>query len=145
MTPLPHRYRVTLSNARLLAPPREPIAAGPPPQFGGSDLVWSPEELLVGAVLECLWTTFEALARRERLNVHGWSGTGEAVLERGPRVPVFSSITLAVTITVDAGDEERARRVLTKAEQSCIISNALAVAVRVEASIKTAPLRSVVA
>jgi organic hydroperoxide reductase OsmC/OhrA len=74
-----------------------------------------------------------------------WSGTGEAVLERGPRVPVFSSITLAVTITVDAGDEERARRVLTKAEQSCIISNALAVAVRVEASIKTAPLRSVVA
>lgn len=143
MTPFPHRYRVTLSNQQLLAPPREPIAAGPPPQFGGTDRVWSPEELLVGAVLECLWTTFEAFARRERLEVHDWTGTGEAVLDRGARMPVFTSITLSVAMTVDAGDEARARRVLDKAEQSCIISNALAVQVQVAANITTMPLRSV--
>jgi organic hydroperoxide reductase OsmC/OhrA len=143
MTPFPHHYRVRLSNARLLAPPREPIAAGPPPQFGGSDSVWSPEELLVAAALECLWTTFEAFARREQLIVHDWSGTGVAVLDRGPRTPVFTSITLSVAMTVDDGDEERANRILAKAEQSCIISNALNVAVTVEANITTAPARSV--
>jgi organic hydroperoxide reductase OsmC/OhrA len=143
MTPFPHYYRVTLSNAQLLAPPRDPIAAGPPPQFGGNDRVWSPEELLVAAALECLWTTFEAFARRERLETRSWSASGLAVLDRGPRVPVFTSITLSVEMTVDAGDEERARRLLEKAEQGCIISNALNVPVALEASITTEPVRSV--
>jgi organic hydroperoxide reductase OsmC/OhrA len=143
MMPFPHHYRVTLSNAQLLAPPREPIAAGPPPQFGGSDRVWSPEELLLAAVLECLWTTFDAFARRDQLVVHDWSGTGVAVLDRGRPVPVFTSITLAVALSVNDGDEERARRLLADAEQKCIISNALAVKVTVEATITTPPLRSV--
>lgn len=138
MTPFPHRYSVRLANAELSAPPRAPIAAGPPPQFGGSDRVWSPEELLLGATLECLWTTFEAFARRDRLTVHDWSGAADGILDRGPRGPVFTSITLSVAMTVDAGDEERARRILDKAEQGCIIANALNVKVNVEATVLTA-------
>lgn len=135
MTPFPHQYSVTLSDAQLQAPPRQPIAAGPPPQFGGNEEVWSPEELLIGAVLECLWTTFVALARRDQLVVHEWSGAAEGILDRGPRGPVFTSITLSVALTVDAGEQERARRILGKAEQSCIITNALNVKVNVQATV----------
>jgi organic hydroperoxide reductase OsmC/OhrA len=143
MKPFPHRYAVTLSNKQLLAPPREPIALGPPPQFDGSDLVWSPEELLVGAALECLWTTFEAYAKRDALNVIDWSGTGVAILDRGPGIPVFTSITLAVELRVAAGDEDRAKRILEKAEKGCIISNALNVPVTLEMQITAAPEGSV--
>lgn len=143
MKPFPHRYTVTLSNKQLLAPPRDPIALGPPPQFDGSDRVWSPEELLVGATLECLWTTFEAYAKRDGLTAIDWSGTGVAILDRGPGVPVFTSITLAVELVVAAGDEDRARRILVKAEKGCIISNALNVPVKLEVQVATAPLRSV--
>ena len=139
MTPFPHRYTVALANRQLVAPPREPIAAGTPPQFGGSDRVWSPEELLVAAALECLWTTFEAYARRDGLAVADWSGTGVAILDRGPRGPVFTSIVLGVDIEVGAGDEERARRLLEKAEQGCIIANALNVPIQVDVSITTRP------
>jgi organic hydroperoxide reductase OsmC/OhrA len=143
MTPFPHRYTVTLSNRQLLAPPREPIALGPPPQFGGSDRVWSPEELLVGATLECLWTTFEAFAKRDVLNVIEWSGTGVAILDRGARVPVFTSITLSVELHVAIADEDRARRILEKAEKSCIISNALNVPVKLEMTVSSSPSGSV--
>ncbi len=73
MTPFPHQYIVTLADGELRAPPRAPIAAGPPPQFDGSDRVWSPEELLVAATLECLWTTFENLARRQGLGAHDFA------------------------------------------------------------------------
>lgn len=135
MQPFPHHYTVKLTNARLVAPPREPIALGSPPQFGGSDRVWSPEELLLGAVLECLWTTFEAFARRDHLIVHEWSGSGMATLDRGPKLPVFTSITLAVELTVDAADEARARRLLAKAEDQCIVAKALTVPVTVAATI----------
>jgi len=137
LAPFPHRYVVRLSDRHLVGPPRAPIELGPPPQFGGTDRVWSPEELLVGAALECLWTTFEAFARRDALEVRAWSGTGVAVLDKGAPVPVFTSITLTVELTVAAGDEERARRLLTTAEQRCIISNALKVQVTLETSVRT--------
>jgi organic hydroperoxide reductase OsmC/OhrA len=137
MMPFPHHYRVTLANRQLLAPPRVPIDAGPPPQFGGDEHRWSPEELLVGAVLECLWTTFEAFARRDKLQVNDWTGAGLATLDRGPHVPVFTSIALAVSVRVAAGDEERARTLLRKAEQQCIISQALNVPVIVDVTVTT--------
>jgi organic hydroperoxide reductase OsmC/OhrA len=137
IAPFPHRYTVRLSDRQLVAPPRAPIALGPPPQFGGSDGVWSPEELLLGAALECLWTTFEAYARHDALEVRDFSGTGSAVLDKGAPVPVFTSITLAVELTVTAADEERARRLLATAEQRCIISNALKTSVTIETTIHT--------
>jgi len=135
IAPFPHRYEVRLADGRLMAPPRAPIAAGAPPQFGGSDQVWSPEELLVGAVLECLWTTFEAYARREALEVRGWSGTGAGVLDRGPGGPTFTSIMLSVELAVAAHDEERARRIMATAED-CIVSRALRAPVTVQVTVR---------
>ncbi|MBL9013733.1 MAG: OsmC family protein [Myxococcales bacterium] len=136
IAPFPHRYTVRLADRQLLAPPRAPIAAGPPPQFGGSDTAWSPEELLVAAALECLWTTFEAYARRDKLEVLDWVGTGTAVLEKGAPIPTFSSITLRVELAVAAGEEDRARRLVETAEGRCIISNALKVPVGLEVDVR---------
>jgi organic hydroperoxide reductase OsmC/OhrA len=133
MSPFPHHYVVSLLDGALTAPPRAPIAVGPPPQFGGTDRVWSPEELFVGAILECLWTTFEAYARRDKLVVRKWSGSGLAILDRVERVPSFTSIELMVRIEVDAGNEDRGRTLLAKAEDNCIISHALRVPVKVTA------------
>lgn len=138
ISPFPHRYTVRLEDRQLLAAPRAPIAAGAPPQFGGTDSVWSPEELLVGAALECLWTTFEAYARHDNLSVNSFAGTGTAVLEKGAPVPTFSSITLHVELAVAAGDEPRAQRLIETAEKRCIISNALKVPVVLDAVIRAA-------
>jgi len=137
IAPFPHRYTVRLVDRQLVAPPRAPIAAGSPPQFGGSDGVWSPEELLVSAALECLWTTFEAYARHDALAVLSWSGTGVAVLEKGSPVPAFTSITLRVEMVVADSDVERARRLLQTAEQRCIISHALNVPVTLEPVVRS--------
>lgn len=130
--PFPHRYTVTVADGRLSAPPRTGIAVGAPPQFGGSDQVWGPEELLIGAVLSCLWTTFQAFARREALEVRGWSATVTAVLDRSPTGPIFTSIAQSVELAVATADEERARRTLAAAEKHCIIANTLRVPVTLE-------------
>lgn len=135
--PFPHRYTVALEDRRLSAPPRTSIAVGAPPQFGGSNEVWSPEELLVGATLECLWTTFEAYARHDKLDFAGWRGSGVGVLDKGPTGPVFTSITLSVELEVAATDVERAQRLLATAEKHCIISNALRVEVTVQPTIRS--------
>jgi organic hydroperoxide reductase OsmC/OhrA len=135
IAPFPHHYTVRLADRQIVAPPRAPIAAGAPPQFGGSDEVWSPEDLLVAAVLECLFTTFEAYARHNNLEVGRWSGTGTAVLEKGSPVPAFSSISLHVELVVAEADIERARELLMTAEQRCIISHALKAPVHLDATV----------
>ena len=139
IAPFPHRYTVRLTDRKLVAPPRAPIAAGAPVEFGGTDTVWSPEQLLVAATLECVWTTFDAYARHDGLAVRAWSGTGVAVLEKGNPVPTFASITLQVEVVVATSDEERAGRLLRTAEKHCIISNALRVPITLEATITSQP------
>jgi organic hydroperoxide reductase OsmC/OhrA len=138
IAPFPHRYSVTLADRQLSAPPRAPIAAGSPPQFGGSDRVWSPEELLVASALLCLSTTFDAFARRDGLAVHDWRGRGTGVLEKSANGPTFTSVELSVELTVAAGDEERGRRLLQTAEKHCIVSHTLRCPVRVEVAIHAA-------
>ncbi|HEY6562322.1 MAG TPA: OsmC family protein [Polyangiaceae bacterium] len=124
-----------MADGLLGADPRPPIPAGAPPQFGGTDKVWSPEELLVAAVLLCLKTTFDAYARRESLEVRDWRGTGTGVLDRSPTGPAFTSVQLRVELKVGSGDEERARKLLDTAEHHCIIANAIKAPVQLDASV----------
>jgi len=135
--PFPHRYAVSFADGLLSANPRPSIPAGAPPQFGGTDNVWSPEELLVAAVLLCLKTTFDAYARRDSLDVRDWRGTGTGVLEKSPTGPAFTSVQLRVEVKVGPGDEERARKLLDTAEHHCIIANAIKAPVQLEASVSS--------
>lgn len=133
--PFPHRYPVSLGDGLLSASPRPPIPAGAPPQFGGTDKVWSPEELLVAEVLSCLKTTFDAYALRNSLEVREWRGTGTGVLDKSPTGPAFTSVQLNIELKVRPGDEGRARETLDSAENHCIISNAIEAPVQLDASV----------
>lgn len=136
--PFPHRYSVLLDNALLFAEPRDPIHTGPPPQFGGRDDVWSPEELIVGAALSCLKQTFDAYARRAGIAILDWRGVGTGVLVKGTGGLTFSNIDLDVEIMTATGDEQRAEALLADAERHCIISRVLAVPIHVVAKVTAA-------
>ena len=127
----PHHYSVRLDHDTLDAAPRMPICTGAPPQFGGTDDVWSPEHLLVGAALTCLKTTFDAYALREHVVVHAWRGVATGVLAKGSAGPLFTAIELEIEIVTDPGDEARAQAVLGTAERHCIVSRALSAPVHV--------------
>ena len=129
IAPFPHHYIVTLANGELSAPPRVNIATGAPPQFGGSERVWSPEELLVGAALSCLQSTFIAYAKRAALTIHAWSGAATGTLVKTPEGPRFSGVEIAVQLATEAGDEILAEQTLREAERACIVSRALALPV----------------
>lgn len=137
IAPFPHLYDVALSEASSLsAGPRPPIATGPPPQFGGSEQVWGPEELLVGAVLACVRTTFDAYAKGMPAV---WRGTAKGTLVKGRQGPEFSSIHVHVDLEVDAGNEERAKAILERAERDCIISRAVKAPVELTMNIVVRP------
>ena len=142
IAPFPHTYSVSLEGGELAADPRLPIRAGTPPQFGGSDDVWSPEHLLVSAALLCLKTTFDAYARRERLTIRKWSGTATGTLAKAKVGPVFTAIDLDVDIETDAGEEARVLATLVTAERDCIITRALSAPVRLTSRVIAPPTRA---
>jgi organic hydroperoxide reductase OsmC/OhrA len=142
IAPFPHRYSVTLEGEALAAEPRPPIRTGTPSEFGGTDAVWGPEHLLVGAALACLKTTFDAYAARDGVRIHAWRGAATGVLAKGHGGPVFTSIDLEVELVTDPGDEARAEAVLATAERSCIVSRALSAPVHVTGKVTAAPGRA---
>lgn len=137
IAPFPHHYEVSFEEDQLLAPPRAPIAAGAPPQFGGTDQVWGPEELLVAAVVLCLKTTFDAYARKEGLTVHSFRASADGVLQKASGGPAFSAVQLKVSVQVPVEDESRARALLETAERNCIITRAIKAPVTMEVSINS--------
>lgn len=139
-TPLPHRYDVGLSweghdGAVLTAGPRPSILGGPPPEFDGKDGWWSPEHLLLSSLSLCLMTTFQAVARKARLPVSGYESRAEALLDRTPAGLGFTALMLRVHVKVAAEDSDRARHLLLKAKQHCIVANALMPPVHLDLSV----------
>jgi organic hydroperoxide reductase OsmC/OhrA len=137
VAPFPHHYVVDLVGMDLSSAGLPPIVIGAPPQFGGADRAWSPEDLLLGAVLSCLRTTFDAYARRIGLVASSWRGRATGTLDKGRAGPVFSSIRLEVDLEVEPGEEARAEEVIRRAERDCIISRALSAPVALELQITT--------
>jgi organic hydroperoxide reductase OsmC/OhrA len=133
----PHRYVVNVDRigpavASIEAPPRPSLVGGPPPEFHGDPHVWSPEHLLAAALGLCLFTTFDVFAAREKLEVLGYRDIVTAVLDRTSAGLAFESFKICVELTVAPADLERARAVLERAGQFCIVSKALQAPVTIE-------------
>lgn len=105
-----------------------------PPQFGGLEGRWSPEDLLLSAVAGCFTTTFRALADYSRLEL-----TDLEVVRKAESGYEFADIIIRPTLTI-ANLEERPRadRLLEKAKRLCLISRALAITPTLEPRVQSA-------
>ena len=131
MQGLPHRYAVTAAtttteNVDITCAGLERIESAPPAEFGGPGDRWSPETLLVAAVADCFILTFKAIARASKLPWVSLSCEVDGVLDRVDRTTQFTEFSLRVVLDVPRGtDEQKARRLLEKAEHACLITNSL--------------------
>lgn len=90
----------------------------------------------MGAANLCMMTTFQSFARREALEIVNYECDAEGTLEKTAAGLVFTSVVLSVELTVPAGHEERAERLLQTAKKYCIVANALKCPVELKATIR---------
>lgn len=131
MQPFPHRYIVSSvatpdANIVLTADGIPPLPTVTPPEFDGPGGLWSPEALLVGAVVDCFLLTFRGIARASRMPWTSLSAACEGTLERPAGVTQFTGFDLKATLVLppEVG-EDQARRILERAEQTCLITRSL--------------------
>ena len=145
MHDLPHHYKVSANadsdSVVVVSSEGLPsLETAGPVEFGGPGDAWSPEELLVAAVADCFVLSFRAIARASKLEWDSVSCEASGTLDKVEKVTQFTRFDMSVLLTVPAGsDEEKASRLLQRAEKQCLISNSLKAV-----SHLTAPVRSAV-
>jgi organic hydroperoxide reductase OsmC/OhrA len=142
MHPFPHRYHVAAravpeGEVVVSSDGLEPIATLPPVEFDGPGDRWSPETLLLAALVDCYSLTFRAIARKSRLAWEALDVTVEGLLEREGGNSRFTRFDLAARLQLAPGaDRAAAEQALHRAEAGCLIANSLAgerhLAVRIE-------------
>lgn len=135
----PHHYSVSANcqgegPVRLNASGLSELSSYPPAQFGGPGDHWSPEDLLVAAVADCFCLSFRAIAAASKFAFADLQCEVEGTLDRVDRAMLFTEFKVVAKLTLAAGgDAERAKKLLEKAEQTCLITNSLKSQVHLEA------------
>jgi organic hydroperoxide reductase OsmC/OhrA len=144
MQAFPHQYVVTthagpVGEVELHSDRLSTLHSASPAAFDGPGDRWSPETLLVAAVGDCLVLTFRAVARASGLAWTSLECDVTGTLDRVERTTRFVGFAIRARLTVpDGTDSDRARRILEKAEQNCLISNSLNAAVSLTPTIEFA-------
>jgi peroxiredoxin-like protein len=147
MDAYPHHYKVQAAasaegNVALDSEHLPTLSSAPPRQFGGPGDQWSPETLLVAAAADCLILTFRAIARASKLPWLSLDCDAEGVLDRVEGVTRFTEMRMNARLVLPAGgDAERAKRLLEKAEKTCLVTCSLKAHALLETEVTIAPAR----
>lgn len=94
---------------------------------------YCPEHLLVAAAEICLANYVRLIAERSRLEIKDYSSSAEGELEFVPKQGYrFKRILIRPVVTVNAGSEAAAARVVEKSHRACLIARSLNCPVDVE-------------
>jgi organic hydroperoxide reductase OsmC/OhrA len=112
-----------------------------PPQFGGLEGRWTPEDLLLAAVGSCYATTFRALADYSKLEFADLEVQVAGTVQKVVSGYTFSEIVTRPALTmVREEDRDRAGRLLQKTQELCLVGRAVSVKHTFEPSILPASI-----
>src|ERR1700737_3600887 len=92
-----------------------------PPQFGGLEGRWTPEDLLMTALASCFSTTLHAIADYSKFEYTDLQVEAEGAVSQTDAGYSFSQVSLRPTLTIPREDQRgRAVSLLRKAEALCL-------------------------
>ncbi len=131
MHPYPHIYSASATgqgkgSVTVASPQLSSFETAAPPEFDGPGGVWSPETLLCASLADCFILTFRAVSRAARFEWSRLECRVEGVLERVGRTSQFTRYTTFARLTVSEGaDTAKARELLERADEGCLIANSV--------------------
>ncbi|HMK86877.1 MAG TPA: OsmC family protein [Steroidobacteraceae bacterium] len=131
MHPFPHHYVVNAAmrpdgDVPLSTEGVRVIESAPPREFDGPGNQWSPEQLLTAAVADCFALSFRAIAAASKFSWLRLEASTRGTLDRVEGKMRFTRFETQAKLHIAPGaDVERARRLLEKAEASCLVANSL--------------------
>jgi len=131
MQPFPHHYLVNAAvrpdgDVPLSTEGVRVIESAPPREFGGPGNQWSPEGLLTASVADCFVLGFRAIAAASKYAWLSLEAHTRGTLDRVDGKMRFTRFETHAKLHVPPGaDFERAKKLLEKAEHTCLVANSL--------------------
>jgi organic hydroperoxide reductase OsmC/OhrA len=131
MHPFPHHYTVNAAvrpdgDVPLSTDGVRVIESSPPKEFDGPGNQWSPEGLLTASVADCFVLNFRAIAAASKFAWQRLEARTIGTLDRIDGKMRFTRFDTHAKLQVPAGaDLERAKKLLEKAEMTCLVANSL--------------------
>ena len=109
-----------------------------PPQFGGLEGRWTPEELLMTALASCFTTTFHAIAGYSKFEYTDLAVEAEGTVSKADNTGYgFSGIVIRPSLTIPNEEHrERAFSLLHEVKTLCLVSRTLAIPQEFEARVE---------
>ena len=102
------------------------IAVATPPEFGGPEGIWTPEDLLTSAVATCIMTSALFFIDRAKIQLRTYKSQATATMEKTDAGLAITRIAVAVSIELeDMAQEAATRKAVEQAERTCPLSNSL--------------------
>ncbi len=112
------------------------IDVSSPPEFKGIPGVWTPEDMLVGAVEICQMSTFLAFGIRKGIPLKSYKSSAEGLLENVDGKYLFTKIIVKPIIVVEASwTKEQVEELVHTAHDNCLIGNSITAEVTVNPTI----------
>jgi peroxiredoxin-like protein len=142
MADVKHTYKTGVrwmeqKKGALTSPGLPELSVATPPEFpGGHPGIWSPEHLFIAAAEVCLMTTFLAIAENSKLSFISYGSEAEGTVEKTDQGFLVTGITIRARVAIqDEAARDRARRIVEKAEQACIISKSMKTPIHLEVEV----------
>jgi len=142
MQPFPHHYTVSTTAAPqgdvlVEAAGLPALRTEAPVDFDGPGGRWSPEDLLVASVADCLALTFRGIARVSKFSWLGFSAHVTGTLDRIDHVSQFTHFDIVARVQIpEWANADQARRIALKAEDTCLITRSLKATVHVDVEVE---------
>lgn len=119
-------YRDYSRDYAISAETKPIILGSSDPTYRGDRSRWNPEELLVASLSACHKLWFLHLAAEAGIIVTAYSDRAEGMMETSSDGSGrFTKVVLRPTVTVAAGDSDRARSLHEAAHEKCFIANSV--------------------
>lgn len=131
MHPFPHHYTVSVrsrpeTGVVLESAGLDDLRTDKPVEFDGPGDRWSPETLLVGAIVDCYAITFRGIAAASKLRWLSVHCDVDGALDRVDRATKFTHVIVRARLEVPPETNlDQARRILVRAEETCLITRSL--------------------
>lgn len=105
---------------------KDDIKIACPPEFGGHENIWSPEDLFLSSIEVCTMTTFLYLIKKEKINIVYYKSNADAIAELIKNSFEFSSIIIHMKIGVlSEKDKIKVNKIINKIPNLCIVSKSI--------------------
>jgi len=97
-----------------------------PPQFGGMEGRWSPEDLFLSSLASCFTTSFNAIAEYSKFEYADLEVEVEGTVAKTTTGYRFTGVVIRPKLKIaHEGDEAKGLELLSKTKSLCLVSRAL--------------------